>query len=61
MRRSIDYARPDATEPLLDAEGDELPATSWVVAVSDDYVKRDGRWFFKKRVYAIRKREETRA
>jgi uncharacterized protein (TIGR02246 family) len=28
---------------------------------SDDYVKRDGRWFFKKRVYAIRKREETRA
>ena len=37
MRRSIDYARPDDTEPLLDAEGDELPATSWVVAVSDDY------------------------
>jgi hypothetical protein len=37
MRRSIDYARPDDTAPLRDAEGDELPATSWVVAVSDDY------------------------
>ena len=24
----------------------------------DDYVKRDGRWFFAKRVYAIRSREE---
>jgi hypothetical protein len=37
MRRSIDYAKPDATAPILDSEGDELPATSWVVAVSDDY------------------------
>ena len=37
MRRSIDYAKPDATSPILDSEGDELPATSWVVAVSDDY------------------------
>jgi len=26
---------------------------------SDDYVKRDGRWYFAKRVYAIRHREET--
>ena len=25
----------------------------------DDYVKRDGRWFFTKRVYSILQREET--
>jgi hypothetical protein len=37
MRRSIDYARPETTDALLDADGDELPATSWVVLVSDDY------------------------
>lgn len=37
MRRSIDYAQPDGVDPILDSEGDELPATSWVVAVSDDY------------------------
>lgn len=27
---------------------------------TDDYVKRDGRWFFKKRVYQILNAEETR-
>jgi hypothetical protein len=37
MRRSIDYHRPESDQPLVDAEGDELPLTSWVVAVSDDY------------------------
>ena len=37
MRRSIDYSKPDVTEPIVDAEGDELAATSWVVLVSDDY------------------------
>lgn len=37
MRRSIDYSKPDAIAPIVDSEGDELPATSWVVAVSDDY------------------------
>jgi hypothetical protein len=37
MRRSIDYSKATVTEPLLDPDGDELPSTSWVVAVSDDY------------------------
>ena len=37
MRRSIDYSKSDGNNPLLDAEGDELPSTSWVVLVSDDY------------------------
>jgi hypothetical protein len=40
MRRTIDYASAAAAAtdgPLVDAEGDELPALSWVIAVSDDY------------------------
>lgn len=37
MRRTIEYHTPDASEPLRDADGEELPLVSWVVAVSDDY------------------------
>jgi hypothetical protein len=36
MRRTIDYFTPDPT-PLLDSDGEVLGATTWVVAVSDDY------------------------
>lgn len=37
MRRTIEYHTPDADQPLTDADGEELPLVSWVVAVSDDY------------------------
>lgn len=37
MRRSIDFHTPDSANPLRSADDDELPAMSWVVAISDDY------------------------